>query len=140
MFGRVAMKRRTIFKSRGVTLITAPLASAIIAFAVILTVISAFSFLISKIDVSNLMLSAMSTAALCIGAYTGGYISGKRRRRNGLLMGTLCGVFIFLIIVILSRIFSKAAESFSMPVKLVLTLICAAVGGVVGVNSKGGRY
>ncbi|WP_392397092.1 hypothetical protein [Ruminococcus bicirculans (ex Wegman et al. 2014)] len=52
----------------------------------------------------------------------------------------LCGVFIFLIIVILSALFSKAAESFSMPAKLVLTLVCAGIGGVVGVNSKSSRF
>uniref|UniRef100_UPI004027F3A2 TIGR04086 family membrane protein n=2 Tax=Ruminococcus TaxID=1263 RepID=UPI004027F3A2 len=61
-------------------------------------------------------------------------------RRNGLLSGVLCGVFIFLIIVILSALFSKAAESFSVPAKLVLTLVCAGVGGVVGVNSKSSRF
>ena len=86
------------------------------------------------------MLSVMSTAALGIGAYAGGYVCGKRQRRNGLLSGVLCGVFIFLIIVILSALFSKAAESFSVPAKLVLTLACAGVGGVVGVNSKSSRF
>ena len=84
--------------------------------------------------------SVMSTAALGIGAYAGGYVCGKRQRRNGLLSGVLCGVFIFLIIVILSALFSKAAESFSVPAKLVLTLVCAGVGGVVGVNSKSSRF
>ena len=69
------------------------------------------------------MLSVMSTAALGIGAYAGGYVCGKRQRRNGLLSGVLCGVFIFLIIVILSALFSKAAESFSVSAKLVLTLV-----------------
>jgi putative membrane protein (TIGR04086 family) len=81
----------------------------------------------------------MSTFALCIGAFSGGYISGRRRRRNGLVLGVLCGVFIFAVIIIASHIFSKAAESFSMPVKLILTLVFAGIGGVIGVNSKIGR-
>jgi putative membrane protein (TIGR04086 family) len=55
-------------------------------------------------------------------------------------MGILCGVFVFIIIILLSHFFSKTAESFSMPTKLVLTLICAGIGGVVGVNSKHGRF
>lgn len=99
-----------------------------------------FAYVITKIDATDLMLSVMSTAALGIGAYAGGYVCGKRQRRNGLLSGVLCGVFIFLIIVILSALFSKAAESFSVPAKLVLTLVCAGVGGVVGVNSKSSRF
>ena len=40
----------------------------------------------------------------------------------------------------ISALFSKAAESFSVPAKLVLTLVCAGVGGVVGVNSKSSRF
>uniref|UniRef100_UPI003FD8D250 TIGR04086 family membrane protein n=1 Tax=Ruminococcus bicirculans (ex Wegman et al. 2014) TaxID=1160721 RepID=UPI003FD8D250 len=87
-----------------------------------------------------LRLSVMATAALGFGAYAGGHVCGKRQRRNGLLSGVLRGVFIFLIIVILSALFSKAAESFSVPAKLVLTLVCAGVGGVVGVNSKSSRF
>ena len=100
----------------------------------------AFAYVITKIDATDLMLSVMSTAALGIGAYAGGYVCGKRQRRNGLLSGVLCGVFIFLIIVILSALFSKATESFSVSAKLVLTLVCAGVGGVVGVNSKSSRF
>ncbi len=82
----------------------------------------------------------MSTLALCTGAFSGGYVSGKKRRKNGLLMGILCGVFVFIIIVVVSHFFSKAVESFSMPTKLLLTLVCAGVGGVAGVNSKQGRF
>lgn len=130
------MKLRGIKDLRTFRTVSEPLFSAVIAFGIMLLIIGGFAFIITKIDAQDFMLSVMSTAALAVGAYAGGYISGKRRRRNGLLMGVLCGVFIFLIIVILSALFTKAAESFSVPTKLVITLVCAAAGGVVGVNSK----
>ena len=132
------MKRIKFFKGKASAL-TTPLMSVFAAFVIIFALITGFAFIITKIDATDFMLSVMSTVALCTGAYAGGYISGKRRRKNGLLMGILCGVFIFLTIVILSAIFSKAVESFSVPVKLILTLVCAGIGGVVGVNSKEGR-
>lgn len=115
---------------------TSPLISAGAGLFLIFVVIAAFALIITKVDATDFMLSVMSTAALCIGAYFGGFISAKRTGRNGLLMGILCGVFIFLAIAVLSIFFSKAAESFSVPVKLILTLICAGAGGVIGVNSK----
>ena len=86
------------------------------------------------------LLRLLVTVALCVGGYVGGYVSGKKQRRNGLLSGVLCGVFIFLAIVAISAVFSKTVESFSVPTKLILTLVCAGIGGVVGVNSKSGRY
>ncbi|MBR1863641.1 MAG: TIGR04086 family membrane protein [Ruminococcus sp.] len=106
------------------------------ALPVIGGLLAVFAFLITKIDTKDLGLSVMSTAALGAGAFAGGYVSAKRRRKNGLLMGVLCGLFIFIIIAVLSALFSKATESFSPSAKLTVTLICAGVGGVAGVNSR----
>lgn len=130
------MKNNRLLGGRKLSLLSSTAISACVGCGAIFVAVLAFAYVITKIDATDLMLSVMSTAALGIGAYAGGYVCGKRQRRNGLLSGVLCGVFIFLIIVILSALFSKAAESFSVPAKLVLTLVCAGVGGVVGVNSK----
>lgn len=135
------MNRRTLYnKSKRLRNISIPIISSALALGIIFLIILFFSYIITKIDANDLMLSVMSTVALCIGAYVGGYVSGKRRKRNGLLMGVLCGVFIFLIIVVLSSIFAKTVKSFSMPVKLIVTLVSAGLGGIVGVNSKDRRY
>ena len=132
------MKNNRLFGGRKLSVLSSTAISACVGCGAIFVAVLAFAYVITKIDATDLMLSVMSTAAL--GAYAGGYVCGKRQRRNGLLSGVLCGVFIFLIIVILSALFSKAAESFSVPAKLVLTLVCAGVGGVVGVNSKSSRF
>ena len=131
------MKNNRLFWGRKLSVLSSTALSACVGCGAIFVAVLAFAYVITKIDATDLMLSVMSTAALGIGAYAGGYVCGKRQRRNGLLSGVLCGVFIFLIIVILS---AKAAESFSVPAKLVLTLVCAGVGGVVGVNSKSSRF
>lgn len=130
------MRVRSMIRNRRITSVTAPLLSAVAALGVVALILLVFAFLISKIDAKDFTLSVMSTIALAVGAYVGGYISGKRRKHNGLLMGALCGVFIFLIILLLGAFFSKTVESFPASAKLVVTLVCAAAGGVVGVNSK----
>lgn len=130
------MRVRSMLRNRRITAVTAPLLSAVAALGVVALILLVFAFLISKIDAKDFTLSVMSTIALAVGAYVGGYISGKRRKHNGLLMGALCGVFIFLIILLLGAFFSKTVESFPTSAKLVVTLVCAAAGGVVGVNSK----
>lgn len=123
-------------RGRRITLIAEPLISLAAAFIVIIGVLSIFAFFMTKIDADDAAQSVMTTIALGAGAYAGGYVSARRRKRNGLLMGILCGVFIFLTILILSAFFSKAVHSFSPSAKLIVTVVCAGVGGVVGVNSR----
>lgn len=134
------MRHSRLRSNKRLSVITTAASSAVFSCLVIGAAILIFAFFVARIDATDIILSAMSTLALCIGAFSGGYVSGKRRRRNGLLMGILCGVFVFIIIVFVSHFFSKAVESFSMTTKLVLTLIFAGLGGVVGVNSKQGRF
>ena len=134
------MKRSFSLRNKKLSAVAVPFFSSIAALIVIFLIILAFAFIITKIDATDFMLSAMSTTALCIGAYAGGYISGKRRRKNGLLMGVLCGVFIFLIIAVLGAFISKTVQSFPVSIKLILTLVCAGTGGIVGVNAKDNRY
>lgn len=134
------MRRVKMFEGRKLSAVTTPAVSALVGLGAVFLVILVFAYVITKIDATDFMLSVMSTVALCVGAYVGGYVSGKRQRRSGLLSGVLCGVFIFLAIVVLSALFSKAVESFSVTTKLVLTLVCAGVGGIVGVNTKNSKY
>lgn len=134
------MRHFQISRIKKLSLFTTAAGSAIVSCFVTGAVIMILGFIVARIDATDIILSAMSTLALCIGAFSGGYVSGKKRRKNGLLLGALCGVFVFILIVVVSHFFSKTVESFSMPTKLVLTVLCAGIGGVVGVNSKHSRF
>ena len=134
------MKHHLSMHNKKIAFVSVPFFSSLFSLALIFLIILIFALVITKIDATDIMLSVMSTAALCVGSYAGGYISGKRRRKNGLLMGVLCGVFIFLIIAVLGAFLAKTVESFSVPVKFIVTLVCAGIGVIVGVNSKDSRY
>lgn len=114
--------------------------SSLMGFVIVFLCVLFFAFLITKINATDKIISVMSGIALCVGAYTGGFISAKKRKKNGLLMGVLCGLFMFLIILIIGSVFVKAVSGCSPSVKLILTLICGGVGGIVGVNSKNSRF
>ena len=135
--GMTSHKRFTKFRSSAVS---RTILSAGWGMLIILLIILAFSFVMTKIDVSDQVLSVITAAALCIGAYFGGYISAKNHRKNGLVMGIACGCVIFLILVILSAFFPKSAQGLSGGAKLFMVLMCGSVGGIVGVNSKHTRY
>ncbi len=134
------MARRNRFNSLRLSAVACTAFSVLAGFGVLLLIIFLFAFLITKIDVSNGIISVMTSIALCAGAYTGGLISARKRRKNGLLMGVICGFFMFLVIFLLSTFFAQTTASFSGSAKLIMTLIFGAIGGVVGVNSKSGRF
>ncbi len=114
--------------------------SALIGFIIIFILVLLFAYVVTKIDATDTIISIMTSVALCVGAYTGGYISAKKRRRNGLFMGVVCGIFMFFVIVVISTFFAQKMAGFSGTTKFVLTLIFSAVGGIVGVNSKNRRF
>lgn len=125
--GRLSLVADTIF-------------SSIMGFLIIFVCILFFAFIITKIDATDKVISMMSGVALCVGAYVGGFVSAKKRRKNGLFMGVLCGLFMFLIILIVGSFFLKTVFGLSPTLKFIMTLICGGIGGIVGVNSKHSRF
>lgn len=134
------MSKRKRFANGRLSVLTNTAFSALSGFAIIIVCILAFAFIITKIDVTDKVVSVLSSAALCAGAYAGGFISAKKRRKNGLFMGVLCGLFMFFIILVVSTFFIQTISGFSPSLKLILTLLFGAIGGIVGVNSKNNRF
>ena len=130
------MRRNRTNKGRGVCIAAEQLVALSAAAGVVLLLLCAMAFLAAKIDAGSSVFSAMSTGALAVGAYCGGYAGGRRRKRNGLAMGALTGLLIFVIILVAGVIFVRSTEHFSPVGKLMLTVVFAAAGGAVGVNTK----
>lgn len=68
---------------------------------------------------------------LAVSGYFSGYLCGRYRRRYGLTEGAICGCLIYAILLAISLYFGE----FTSPAKLILLVICGAVGGVAGVNT-----
>lgn len=115
-------------------------AAILAGFLITMLVLLFFSFILTKIDAPDKVVKLLSTVALGAGTYFGGYICSKRKHNKGLYRGALCGFIMFCAIVIFGAIFADTVLSFSATSKLVLTLVCGAIGGIVGANSKFKRY
>ena len=79
------------------------------------------------------LIKAFSGAALVSGAYTGAFLHGKYRRRNGLFGGSLCGALMYGAVSIAGLIILGAPADIK---KLLMLTASGAAGGVAGVNSK----
>ena len=133
------MTRRRKIESIRSSMASRALLSAGWAILIVLVIILIFAYILTKTDLPDSVISVVTAAALCIGAYAGGYIGAKKNRRNGLIVGVLCGAFIFIVLFIFSLIFASSAEGLSGGAKLFLVMLCGSVGGIVGVNSKNKR-
>ncbi|MBQ1538098.1 MAG: TIGR04086 family membrane protein [Ruminococcus sp.] len=116
------------------------LISAAVGAAVVFAGVTLISLLMTGMDMDDKVLSVLTSAALCAGSFAGGLTAARRRRQNGLLMGLLCGLFLFGVIFLLSYLFAGAAGGMKGGGKLVMTLICASVGGIIGVNTNGNSF
>lgn len=129
---RTHLRRRASFKPNPVLLI---ILAGVIGYMVIFAVITIFSAISSKVTPDDGVMSVFTTLALFIGAYVGGYISAKNRHKNGLLMGVCCGLFMFLVILIVGALISGHSKGFGAPVKFIITVTAGGIGGLIGVNS-----
>ncbi len=129
-------RRSNIYRQSGL----AALFSALLGFAVVFAGVTLISLLMTKVDMDDKLLSVLTSGALCAGSFTGGLAAARRRRQNGLLMGLLCGLFMFGTIFLLSYLFAGAAGGMKGGSKLIMTLVCASLGGVIGVNTNGNIF
>lgn len=66
-----------------------------------------------------------------------GYICGRRIKENGWLFGLMCGAAIWFVLFIVGLFFSSPSFTGMMVTKLILILVGAMTGGMLGVNKKG---
>lgn len=102
--------------------------------AVFLTLL-AFSAIATVIDLSDSAFTAMSSIALCAGCFGASFVAAKKRRRNGLKTGLVCGAVIFGATLLGGIIFVRSFSVGGFFTKMLIILICSSLGGIIGVNS-----
>ena len=103
---------------------------------VITAVLMVLSLVLSLKDIPQMLITPMVLAALAAGAFVGGLSTARLVRERGLLMGLCCGVLLFLLLWLFGLRVNEGAFGLMAGVKLVVALLFAAVGGVMGVNAK----
>ncbi len=106
------------------SLLTAFLISLLMAVAV-----SAFSLHFKSMPL-------IMTLTVMIMSVAGGYITSVTFKRKGLLMGAFLGVILAIILTLLSTLFTEFSPSAGGFIKLVVIIVSAMTGGVLGVNAK----
>ncbi len=115
--------------------ITSAVYSIFACFGAVFVTLLIFSGIASVIDLSDGAFTVMSSIALCAGCFGASYIAAKKRRKNGLKTGLLCGAIIFAVTFLGGIIFVRSFSVGGFFTKLLIILVCSSLGGIIGVNS-----
>ncbi len=115
--------------------ITAVVYSILACIGAIFIVALGFSSMATIIDFDDSAFTLMSSAALCTGCFGASFTAAKRRKKDGLKTGLLCGAIIFGVTLLLGLIFVRSFSVGGFFTKILIILICSSLGGIIGVNS-----
>lgn len=103
------------------------------AFLLSLIIVSVLSVIFDLQKGANYPIIAVLFAAC---SFIGGFISGKNKRKNGIVTGILYNLPTIGLILFISLIMNKFSVDLNILISTVLSLLSSAVGGIVGVNSR----
>ncbi len=110
-----------------------PILLACLGAFIIITILSLlFSALICYTSIDEAYLAPAGVIITVLGLLAGGYLAGRRCKKNGLLNGLFLGVLYFLILWLLSAI--GGASIVPVLTKLPYILLAPMIGGILGVK------
>lgn len=96
-----------------------------------------FTIILTYTKLSEGLIPLINSIIMILGITSGAILTSKKIERKGWLSGGLIGIFYFLIILIISRIFIK---DFSIDkylfIKGFIAIITGCIGGMIGINIK----
>ena len=94
------------------------------------------AFVIRSVDVPRGVITPLAVIAAGVGAFAAGLTAALAARRNGLLLGAVCGLLLFLIILLAGSLRSGGVDGSFAAVKAAVLTVAGAIGGVLGVNRR----
>ena len=87
-------------------------------------------------DIPRSAVTPMAVTAVALGALVAGLTAARCAGQRGLLMGAVCGTLMALILLVAGLARSGGIHVGYTALKWVVTTLCGAIGGLIGVNRK----
>lgn len=130
--------RKSVEESRKRRLVLTAVSGILSCIGAMFLCVTIFSSVAAIVDLNAGGYTLMSGLALCAGCFAAAYTVAKKRRRRGLCTGLVCGGAVFAAVFIVGLIFVRSFSAGGFFFRLVSVMLCSAVGGVIGVNSRRG--
>lgn len=92
--------------------------------------------LVKSVDVPRAAITPLAIVAAAVGAFLAGLTAAAIARRRGLLVGALCGLLLFLLILLAGFTRFGGVSGTTSLIKLAVLLVAGGLGGVLGVNRR----
>ena len=94
------------------------------------------ALLIRSVDIPRSSITPLAVAAAGIGAFVAGLSAALVAQRNGLILGAVCGLALYLIILLAGIADGGGIDGTFGMIKLAVLTVVGAVGGILGVNRR----
>lgn len=108
-------------------------------FIVSILLLGIISFVFTVQDIPQSAVQPFTCFSICGGAFIGGFIASHLYKNKGLMLGALTGLLFFLILYITGLFMNQINLGTLALLKLVLSVVFGATGGVFGVNTLSKR-
>ncbi|MDD6490213.1 MAG: TIGR04086 family membrane protein [Clostridia bacterium] len=109
----------------------------VVGFVICMLILLLITFMLVKIQkFPETLVVPLAIFTACIGAFSGGYFSARVKKNNGLAMGAVCALVIFVLLLLISSVFAEDIFSAVSLLRMGAMLISGAIGGVLGVNKR----
>jgi len=126
-----AHKQETVTARKTVQTVAIGVGVGILVTAVLLLIAALW---MTWVDTPASAVSPLGIVALGLGCGVAGFIAARRSHKNGWLIGAACGVLMFLVTWIAGMLSLGSVQSGFAVFKLAVTVLCGAIGGVLGIG------
>ena len=92
--------------------------------------------LVRTVDVPRAAVLPLAIAAAAAGAFAGGLAAAAAAGQRGLAVGALCGLVLYLLILLAGFIRYSGVSGGTAVFKLAVLIVAGGLGGVLGVNCR----
>lgn len=116
------------------------LKAVLIAYCVSVALLFVVSVIATFQAFSDRTISVAANIVTAIGVLICGFMSGRHFSSKGLVFGALCGVFYSGLLCLIGNLAAQNLHfGASAVTALIIGVICGAVGGIAGINTKSTR-
>lgn len=110
--------------------------SLLIGIIVSIVVLMIFSLVITLKHIPQGLVPTFSAISVAIGGFSSGLSCAKFLKRDGLIFGLISGGCLFIMLALTGLAFGQSDINYLTAIRLAISLICGALGGVLGVNTR----
>lgn len=116
------------------------LKTVVVAYCVSIALLLAFSVIATFNALSDRTISVVANIVTAIGVLICGFMSGRHFSSRGLIFGALCGILYSGLLCLIGNLAAQNIHfGASAVTALIIGVICGAVGGIAGINTKSTR-